>query len=569
MDLSNADASPPTTVALGSCPECGRPDQHGRFCGHCGARLGDGQTTEPTSAHIPEQVGLDDERPALLDEVLFGGVHDPTSVMTAPQEGEEPSPAGSRLAGRRGLVAGVAALLVVGLVSGGVYGAGYVADGDVRTALASSGRDFNSIIDRLGAATTAEQVAAAAGQADATAERVEDAQGRLKAEKDPVRIAVVDQLESEQAVLRAVAGLEGLARAPLATWGAAHSELTAALAAEDETRADLGTVDADAARGLSDTHRMLTKVTAAVGPALVEDATAESTRLLTTLTSAESTADLRELGDAAAPEQAAVAAAGKALPAGEGRQVLAGYAAGLSSLAELSSLSGDSAGSWTATRADLARTFGQVAAAAGSTGGAGVRVALDGALSSADGVVAAASAALTDWKAKTDAAIKARSTDAQALDDYTSFFRSQTKTYEQLRVDLSTFLERVDDPNANVTYYEAYDFLYDAGEQRRYVRDALVSTDVPSGIGTAHGDVAAAIDRAISAVQSAYDGFEQSEDCWDGCPYYRDAPGYRTFVSESEGVRTSYTAAISRWEAEVAAAKAAIANRTLPIKPEV
>ncbi len=98
-------------------------------------------------------------------------------------------------------------------------------------------------------------------------------------------------------------------------------------------------------------------------------------------------------------------------------------------------------------RADL----GQVAAAAGSTGGANVRVVLDGALTSADQVVAAASAAIVDWKAKTDEAIKARSTDTQALADYASYFRSQAKTYEQHRVDLSSFLERVEDPNADVS----------------------------------------------------------------------------------------------------------------------
>lgn len=566
MDLSNADTSAPTTTVPPSCIECGQTEQHGRFCGHCGARLEQLPVTDPL---IPEQAlpAVDDERTTLLDEVMLAG--GPDSASSAGPQDEEPSGTGSRLTRRRGIAIGAAVVLVAGSISGGVYGAGYLADGDVRTALAGSSRDFNRVVDRISAATTAEEVARAAGQAAATADRIEDAQDRLQADKDPERTAVGNQLEAEQDVLHAVAELEGLARAPLATWGAAHSELTAAVSAEDDTRAALGAFDDDAARGLADTHRMLAEVTAAVGPALVEDATDDSTRLLTSLTSAKSTADLRKLGDAAAPEHAAVAAAGKALPVGDGKQVLTGYAAGLSSLAKLSSLSGDSAGTWTATRADLAQTFGQVAAAAGSTGGANVRVVLDGALASADKVVAAASAALTDWKAKTDAAIKARATDAEALDDYASFFRSQSKTYEQHRVDLSTFLERVEDPNASVSYYDAYEFLYQAAEDRRYVRDALVSTDVPSGVEQAHGEVAAAIDRAISAVQSAYDGFEQSEDCWDGCPYYRDTPGYRSFLSKSDGVRTSYTTAIAKWESDVAAAKAAITNRTLPAKPEV
>ena len=203
--------------------------------------------------------------------------------------------------------------------------------------------------------------------------------------------------------------------------------------------------------------------------------------------------------------------------------MLTGYAAALGALADLSKINAESAGGWTGTRAKLAQTFGQVAAAAGSTGGANVRVVLGSALDGADKVIGAAAAAIADWKAKTDAAIKDRQTDTESLEECASFFRSQAKTFEQLRQDLSGFTARVEDPNADVSYGEAYEFLSQAAIDRRNVRDTMVAMDVPAGVRGAHQDIVSAIDRAISAVQSAYDGLEQSQDCndTDECPYYR------------------------------------------------
>ncbi len=200
-----------------------------------------------------------------------------------------------------------------------------------------------------------------------------------------------------------------------------------------------------------------------------------------------------------------------------------------------------------------------------------MRVVLDGALGSADKVVSAAAAAIADWKAKTAAAIKDRDADAESLESYASFFRSQVKTYEQLRVDLGRFTDRVEDPTTDVSYFEAYQFLSQAAEDRQFVRDAMVGMDVPAGVRGAHQSMVSAIDRAISAVQSAYDGLEQSQDCYynDECPYYRDTSGWQRFQSESEAISKSYSSAMSKWEGAAAAEKAAITNRTLPAKPAV
>lgn len=590
----------PATLDSRFCTSCGRPAAGGKFCGNCGA-ASDAPPADPTvqiprvpSQPVPELTApapapapapatapvlapavsppLADLRPTLVFDRAepgegLGGLtwQDPADDLDALDVA--PARRGLPLSRRQGLIGAITLVVVAALVVAGVLGNSYLADGDLRQALTASSRAFNSTVEAFSAATNAEQVAAAAGQTGPAVDRVDRALTTLGTVTVSEDRAVRSELEAEKGVLVALGGLEGLASKPLASWGNAHSDLTGAIRAETTARTTLARFRGDHTRNLADTALMLKKVTAAVGPALVEDATAESARLLQTLSDAKSTADLRTLGDAAAAEQSAVAAAANALPDGDGKQVLSGYASALNALGGLARISGESASGWTSTRAELAQTFGQVAAAAGSTGGSSVRVALDGSLDAADKVVAAAAAAIADWKAKTEAAIKARIADGEALRSYASFFRTQTKTYEQLRQDLSAFTKRVEE--VGVSYEEGFFFMSQAEQDRRDVRDVLISTDVPQGMDEAHQGVVSAIDRAIGAVQSAYDGLSQSQDCFEGCPYYQDTPGWQRFLSESDGISMAYTAAIKRWEPEVAATSAQITNRSLPAKPNV
>jgi hypothetical protein len=320
---------------------------------------------------------------------------------------------------------------------------------------------------------------------------------------------------------------------------------------------------------LASTGPLLARVAAAVGPALVEDATDESTRLLKSLGEAKTTTDLRKLGDAAAPEQAAVAAAAEALPTGKGKQVLAGYSAALAALSQLSEVTAENTSGWPATRAELARTFGEVAAGA-SAAGANVRVVLDGALSSSDAVVEAAARGITDWQARSEAAEKARTADTQALSEYAAAFRTTTKSYQQLREDLSEHLRRGEDLANNVTYGEDYAFLSTAIAERRYVRDQLISTDAPAAVEGAHAAVISAIDRSITAVQSAYDGLEQSQDCYysEDCTYYLDTPGWQRFLSESRG-SARRTARLERLGRRHGRGEGGIDQRVPPAKPDL
>lgn len=570
------------------CSGCGQPASAGRFCAHCGIALAASVTPSATPL-VPSQPSAlpSDEQPTVIlsrgepglaapagaayEPAVHGDLHGDQPPFDLTWQDDDAAPAPGRSSRRRPLLISGVVLAVGVIAAGAVLVAGYVGDSGMRNALASSTRDFNAVMTSLTTAADADAVATAADSAEPAADRIDSALQRLGSGSGPAHRSVVAQLEAEQGVLTAVAGLAAISSDPLATWGAAHDDLTDALATETASRDTLALHHDGAAANLSDPSLMLGKVTAAVGPALVDDATDNSARLLKSLQGVTSTADLRKLGDAAAPEQAAVSAAAAALPSGDGKQVLTGYAAALGALADLSRITAESTAGWAGTRAELAGTFGQVAAAAGSTGGASVRVVLDGALDSADKVVAAAAAAIADWKAKTDAAVKDREADAENLESYASFFRSQAKTYEQLRQDLSGFTARVEDPNADVSYFEAYEFLSQAAQDRRNVRDMMVGMDVPSGVRGAHQEMVSAIDRAISAVQSAYDGLEQSQDCYyyDECPYYRDTPGWTRFQSESDAISKQYTKAVSGWEAAAAAEKGAVTNRALPAKPQV
>lgn len=560
--------STPRVSAQRFCTSCGLAAGEGHFCGGCGNAL---------PAAIPTQPEMSDQETIVLQRQVMDTDSAPSEaaglIPGADWADEEPAvdggPPSRRIDRRKGAMIGGSVLLAGALIAGVVTGQQYLADGDVRRALDSSSTDFNRVVRALASATGLPQVSAAAEGAEAAVSRLQRVAEGLNGD-DRMRTAVRAQIESERAVLLSVAQLSTLASDPLKTWGDAHADLTQAMTGEQGTRQALSGLDSGAVQDLASTARVLSKVAAAVGPALVEDATDESTRLLKSLDSAAKTADLRKLGDAAAPEQVAVAAAAKALPEGDGKQVLTGYSSALASLSELSKLTAENTGGWAVTRAGLARTFGQVAASAG-TSGANVRVVLDGALTSADGVVAAATAGIADWKARTDAAVKARSADVEAVSTYTSSFRAATKSYEQLRQDLSAHLKRGEDPANNVTYNEDYAFLSMAIAERRGVRDQLISSDVPSSVEGAHSAVVAAIDRSISAVQAAYDGLEQSQDCYytEDCTYYLQTPGWQRFLSESEGISKAYSSAISKWDGVVASAKVAIEARKLPAKPEL
>lgn len=151
---------------------------------------------------------------------------------------------------------------------------------------------------------------------------------------------------------------------------------------------------------------------------------------------------------------------------------------------------------------------------------------------------------------------------------YTDVVRTQVTSYELLRADLQAFFDRVQDDDVSVSYVEAFGELSTAEQDRRQVRDVLSSVAVPEGMWAEHETLISVVNRAIVATQAGYDGISQADDCFEFC-FYRDAPGYQRFQSESSAITAAYSAASEDWESTAVAVAASITSRELPAKPVV
>ncbi len=100
------------------------------------------------------------------------------------------------------------------------------------------------------------------------------------------------------------------------------------------------------------------------------------------------------------------------------------------------------------------------------------------------------------------------------------------------------------------------------------MRDTLAGLAAPDGMRAQHDALIAVVNRAMSAVRSAYDGLSQADECYEYC-YYRDTPGFARFQSESAAITKAYAAAVKEWESTSTAVAGSIANRQLPAKPAV
>ncbi len=82
-----------------------------------------------------------------------------------------------------------------------------------------------------------------------------------------------------------------------------------------------------------------------------------------------------------------------------------------------------------------------------------------------------------------------------------------------------------------------------------------------------HSGLVGVVDRAISAIQAAYDGVSQSQ--WCTTCYYKDTPGWQKFSSESKQITKEFPGAEQAWESAVEQAKISAENAALPAKPNV
>lgn len=206
--------------------------------------------------------------------------------------------------------------------------------------------------------------------------------------------------------------------------------------------------------------------------------------------------------------------------------------------------------------------------------------------STVDGNLRAIDTKLTAWKTETDRIKASKVAELSTLDSYASGVRAQVSRYSSLRKTMQEFVDRVD--TVGVTFEEAYTALGDAGSQRSAVRSNLAGMSPPAAVAATHNGLLSVLDTAVSAVSDATDGVRQfqSTSYYDSsyyCDYeyeyyecdtsyrvyYKDTPGWQTFVSKSDSITSTYDDALRAWEGAVASEEARINAIPLPPKPAV
>jgi hypothetical protein len=172
------------------------------------------------------------------------------------------------------------------------------------------------------------------------------------------------------------------------------------------------------------------------------------------------------------------------------------------------------------------------------------------------------------WRRRFRAARKERDADLAVIVGYAGSMRGHLSTYSSLRTELSNWMGKVD--SQGVTFGQAYDFLAEASAARSRVRVAIAALDPPSPVAAQHNDLLSTIDQAVRTVDSAYNGtIDFQFDFAGDYAYYREAPGWDSFKSESERISTRYSAAQGAWESKLASARTAVKDRRLPKEPQL
>jgi hypothetical protein len=254
------------------------------------------------------------------------------------------------------------------------------------------------------------------------------------------------------------------------------------------------------------------------------------------------------------------------LTLGASQAVLAGYAA-------LADLAPERLDDWPALRADLSDAGGELIAAdrelrAEDLRGLGAGV-LDSTAETVDNVnelIEGAQAELRDWRAEADRINAERTLQLAALGGYEQAFRGHDARYVELRGDLQDFVDRVDADG--VSFGEAYSTLSQATAQREEIRNALRALTPPPALAASHAGVVDVLDEAIDAMRSASEGVRQYEYSWDYW-YYKDTPGWQTFMAASSGITGAHDTAFRAWEGAVAAERSRVEAIAPPAAPAV
>jgi hypothetical protein len=459
------------------------------------------------------------------------------------------------------LMVGGVALLVVAASTAGVYGYQRLQERPVQEAFNRAHRSFVVVVKGLEAADDVEQLAEV-GTGSRVALRTLETQQRLVAGRDSeLATSLAPMLAAEAAFLTASSGLGALTEEDLTGWGLAQDRMLTAHEAV-RTAAKASAVDEQGAAGAGTaTDAAMSHVATVVGTAVADSAQSSLRDLLRELAVTKNTGDIRRLASRAALE-GATAEAGRSGLAADSAQAerLTSFEDVYAAVEGLAVLDGDHLKSWAAKRATMSMAVG----------------ALDGALrdvgqraqSNVNDVIERGQQAIREWQTSYRAAVEDQRLDAAAMDAYRSKMDAQLSSYSSLRADLSDFIGRVDDPANYITYDQAFSELSEAQWDRQTVRDVMNGLEVPTEVQGVHQGVLSVIDVAIAAVQSAYDGASDAQNCMSSC-YYKDTAGWQRFSRDSAGITTSFAGAVAAWESGVASAATSIEERALPHKPTV
>ena len=452
---------------------------------------------------------------------------------------------------------GLALLLVAGAAT--AMGYRYFRDRPVHEDFQSAQRSVSEVVRRLSQASDLEQLAVAgdlAARADAT---VTSNERGMRTETSTYARAAHRVLVRELVVLRSAASLKSYDTEGVVGWGRTHQDLVTGLRAIGKARAQLASVDEEAATRVPASSGLLPNLEGVVGRAVASTTQDTMTDTLARLADADGTERVRALAGRAVRQGLTIEAALTGVDEAS-RDDLKALREVYDAIAALSVLDADHLDEWGSLRGPLLTTVSDL--------GPTQRTAGRGVLTHLDDLVRGGQARLSEWRQTYKAAAKRRSDDAAALEKYRSKMDAQMHRYSALRVDLSDWIAMVEEPSSYVTWSDAYTALYDAEWQRQQVVDAMTALDVPQQAQNDHAELVAVIDDAIEAVRSANSGVSDAEYCTNSC-YYKDTPGWTRFSAESERIAKAYGSAVDAWETMISGATAEIQQRPLPEQPRI
>jgi hypothetical protein len=210
--------------------------------------------------------------------------------------------------------------------------------------------------------------------------------------------------------------------------------------------------------------------------------------------------------------------------------------AAIATLATLSSLSGDTLGTWPQSRAELDAKLQALAPGA-------LRANPATSLAHVDALVAAGEKTLAEWQMQVAVAERMHSESLAAVNQYNSQVQAQISRYNQLREEAADWDERTRSAGS-YSYSGAVSYFELATSDRRAVRDSLSVLTVPSELRAEHNELLSILTEAVDGIQNLVLGLQQNHRCYSSNCYLDDTSGYQEFERKSAAITKRYGDAV-------------------------